>query len=430
MIASIGLRIGGLAVLVAMLLTPSATAAPTVDGEFDVPGLGSNNKLVEGPDGNMWLTLDGVGRDVAKITPSGEVTEYDLEAVTPSGIAVGPEGRIWTTRNGAVISFDPADPVGSKDLTPIASIGTQHSIVRGPDGNLWVATNERLVQVPPAAPGTAKDFSVPGLAPKDIDVAGSLLVVADFERILAATTSGTTTEFKVSGQAQGVAGGPDGQYAFTQPVNTPKEIGLLSPTAAPIVLSAEGTDPFGIALGADGAYWSAEFIFDGLTRLSADGQLSGLTGFATGSGPRQIASGPDNTLWVALETTKKVGRVSGVDPPPVLISSESVTLLRTRITRGPRGRVVTRRGTRFVRFRFVSPNAGARFQCRLRSFPRKKRAKVSRRRARARFGSCRAPKKYRLRRGRYRFEVRAVLNGAADRTPARRSFRIVRKRRR
>lgn len=409
--------------LTAFVFVGPAAGAPVVSGEFPVPGLGSNNKLAQGPDGNVWVTLDGAGRDVARITPGGEVKEFNLEAVTPSGIAVGPEGRLWITRNGAVVSFDPADPVGTKQLTPIASIGTQHSIVLGPDGNLWVATNEKLVQIPPAAPLTAKDFPVPGLAPKDIDVAGALLVVADFGRILSATTAGVTTEFKVGGQAQGVAGGPNGQYAFTQPVAAPKEIGLLSPTAAPIIRSAEGTDPFGIALGADGAYWSPEFISDGLTRITTDGELSALIGFAKASGPRQIAAGPGNTLWVTLEMTKKVGRVSGVDPvaatPPLLAASTP----ETRIRSGPKGKLTTAGKRRKVSFRFESPNAGAGFECRLQRLPRKPIAKVSKA---AVFVPCASPRRYRLRPGRYRFDVSAVLAGVSDSSPAGRSFRIVR----
>jgi streptogramin lyase len=415
-----------LGLLALTLIATPAGAAPAVSGEFDVPGLGSNNKLVQGPDGNIWVTLDGIGRDVARITPAGAVTEFDLEAITPSGIAVGPEGRIWITRNGGVISFDPANPVGTKDPTDLIQIGTAHSIVLGPDGNLWVATNDKLVKIPPAAPLTATEIAVPGLAPKDIDVAGALLVVADFQRILASTTSGVTTEFKVGGQAQGVAGGPDGQYAFTQPVNPPKEIGLLSPVAAPLVFSAEGTDPFGIVFGTDGAYWAPEFVSDGLTRLTPNGQLSGLTGFAKGSGPRQIAAGPGNTLWVTLEMTKKVGRVSGVDPPAVPVSPPVSLEPRTQIVKGPKGKVKTRRKRATVKFRFASPDGGASFECALTKL-RKGKGKKGKAAAQVpQFRPCKSPRIYRLRPARYRFEVRAVLNGVADKSPAQRTFRVVR----
>jgi len=416
-----------LGLLVVALATGTASAAPVVSGEFPVPNLGSNDKLAQGPDGNMWVTLNGTEYDVARITPSGSVTEFKLGAVTPLGITAGPKGLLWIARNGGVVSFDPADPEGSKKITDIALIGTSPSIILGPDGNLWATGENKLVRVPPDNPAGATEVPVPGLqTAKDIDVAGSLIVVAGLERIYAVTTAGAITEHKISGQAQGVAGNPNGQYAFTQPVSPPKEIGLLSPTAAPIVRSAEGTDPFGIALGSDGAYWSPEFISDGLTRITADGTLSGLTGFAKGSGPRQIAAGPGNTLWVTLETTQKVGRVSGLEPPvapPSPLPAAGSGEPQTRIAKGPKSKVRTRRKRVRVKFRFNSPNAGATFECAL---LRLKKHRKGKRALRPRFKRCTSPRAYTVRPGRYRFLVRAVLDGTVDSSPAKRTFRIVR----
>ncbi len=414
----------------------SAVAAPAVSGEFSVPGLGSNNKLIAGPDGNMWVTTGGGGKDVAKISPAGQVEEFAIEAVTPSGIAVGPEGRLWVARNGGLVSFEPGNPTGTKQVFNIATIGNQPSVALGPDGNLWVVgeNKENVVRVPPGNPPGATAFPIAGLqAPKDIDAAGSLLVIAAFEHIYAVSTAGAIAgDQKVGGQAQGVGGNPNGQYAFTQPVNTPKEIGLLSPTAAPIIRSAEGTDPFGIALGSDGAYWSPEFISDGLSRITADGTVTGLTGFAKASGARQIAAGPGNTLWVTLEMTKKVGRVSGLEPPlppPPPPTAEP----KTMIDKGPKGRVPTTRKRAKVSFKFSSPDIGASFQCRVTRLvpkpPRKAQTSAGKRRVAPKpvpFTACKSPRKLSLKPGRYRFEVRAVLGGVVDATPAKRGFRVIR----
>lgn len=404
-----------------------AAAAPAVTGEFDVPGLGSNNKLVQGPDGNMWVTTGGGGKDVAKITPAGVVEEFALGAVTPKGIAVGPEGRIWVARNNALFSFLPADPEGTKE-GPFenADIGSGPSVALGPDGNLWVVgeDKEKVVRVPPGNPAGATPFPVPGLqAGKDIDAAGSLIVVAGFEHIFAVDMAGAVVgDQKISGQAQGVGGNPNGQYAFTQPVNTPKEIGLLAPGAAPIIRSAEGTDPFGITLGSDGAYWSPEFISDGLSRITADGVVSGLTGFAKNSAPRQIAAGPDNTLWVTLEMTKKVGRVSGLEPP-VGPPPPPTTKPQTQLKKGPKGKVKTKGKKAKVSFKFTSTDAAATFQCRIVKVKKKGATKSAKAPA---FKGCKSPKKYTLKPGKYRFEVRAVNAVGADPTPAKRSFRVVR----
>lgn len=422
-------RAAVLGLLAAALVTAPASAAPAISGEFDVPGLGSNNKLVQGPDGNMWVTTGG-GKDVARITPSGEVEEFAIEAVTPSGITVGPGGLIWVARNGGLVSFTPGNPTGTKQVFNIALIGNQPSVVLGTDGNLWVVGEgkESVVRVPPGKPADATAFPVAGLsAPKDIDVAGSRVVIAGFEHIFAVDMAGAVVgDQKIGGQSQGVAGTPNGQYAYTQPVNTPKEIGLLSPTAAPIVRSAEGTDPFGIALGADGAYWSPEFISDGLTRITADGTVSGITGFAKNSGPRQIAAGPGNTLWVTLEMTKKVGRVSGLEPPsPTGGGGVTPKAPSTKIEKGPKGKVVAKGKRAAVSFKFSSPDAGATFECRVKRLLNKGPKKAASSKAPA-FKACRSPKTFKLGPGRYRFEVRSVFNGIADPSPATRTFRTIR----
>ncbi len=424
--------IAALSALAFLFVAAPAAAAPAVSGEFELKTGIDNSKLVAGPDGNIWVTLQGPAEDVASVTPAGVVTEFDLAVAGTLGIANGPDGKLWATRPGGLTRFDAGNPEATKTAFEISAIEDNSPIVAGPDGRLWVATKDKLLAVNLADPTEPQVVSLPGLSPKDIDVAGSLIVVAGFEHILAFDIAGAKVgDQKVSGQAQGVAGNPNGQYAFTQPVSPPKEIGLLAPGGAPIIRSAEGTDPFGITLGADGAYWAPEFISDGLTRITADGTISGLTGFAKNSGPRQIAAGPGNTLWVALEATDRIGRVSGleapVSPPP------PPTAPRTRITAGPKGKLTTKKNFRPVRFGFKSPDLATAFECRLRKLGAKGKAKATGKGAKGsakkkpvKFKPCSSPKGYKVKPGRYRFEVRAVNQGTPDPTPAKRSFRVVR----
>src|SRR6185503_16571716 len=94
------------------LLAGQAPAAPTVDGEFATPnGVGTDNDIVEGPDGNMWVTLEGTAgtNGVARITPAGNVTEFPL-ANTSYGIAVGPDDNLWVSTAIGVIKFRPRIP--------------------------------------------------------------------------------------------------------------------------------------------------------------------------------------------------------------------------------------------------------------------------------------------------------------------------------
>lgn len=57
--------------LIVALGASPASAAPAVDGEFAVSGVGTDNTIVKGPDGNVWVTLESgdPAKDWARITP-------------------------------------------------------------------------------------------------------------------------------------------------------------------------------------------------------------------------------------------------------------------------------------------------------------------------------------------------------------------------
>jgi streptogramin lyase len=417
-----------LALVATLLLAASASAAPVVDGEFAVSSVDSNSKIAAGPDGNVWLTLafNAGGKDVARVTPAGEVTEYELEATNPLGITSGPEGNVWITQNGGVTKFSPTAPEASKKFIEESKIVGNHAIVTGPEGNLWVATDGNLVRIEPGTE-TVKAFPVAGLAPKDIDVAGSLLAIASQERIVTATPTDppVTTDFAISGLAsQGVAGSPSGQIAFSDPLASPEKVGLITPPNPAQETELLG-DPFGVTFGADGAFWIARFATGSITRLTPDNQMTELGGLPK-EGPRHITAGPGNTLWVTVETKEeggeekpdKVVRISGVEPAGQPISAVAP---QTKIGKGPNGKVKTRKKRKRVKFRFSSTEPGATFECAL------NRLKKGGKAPKPRFKPCRSPKTYRLTPGRYRFEVRAVLAGVKDPTPAKRFFRIVRR---
>lgn len=414
--------------LMALAIMPtSVAAAPKVNGEFAVSGLAAsdvNNKIAQGPDGNMWVTLRGAN-DVARIdSGTGAVQEFDFPDVEGALGITSLAGKLWITQDGGtfgfagVTSFSPKDPVGSRRVDSIGGAKAETSIVAGPDGNLWMAEPGNLIRIEPTEPFLGvKSFPIAGLVPKDIDVAGSVLAIADAggtKRIVTATIADPpqTNDFPLGGvNPQGVAGAPNGQVAFSKPAN---ELGLLTPPGPPLLTQATGTDPFGVALGPDGAFWFAQFVTDTVTRLTGANQVSTLSpGFAKGAGPRQIAAGPGNTLWVTLPAVGKVGRISGVEPP-----GGDGGAPETKLAKGPKGQVRTKGKRAKVIFRFNSPDAGASFQCRM--VRKRKGAKAPG------FAACKSPKAYRLKPGRYRFEVRAVLKGVADESPASRSFKVVR----
>ncbi|HQR78683.1 MAG TPA: hypothetical protein PLT68_00530 [Actinomycetota bacterium] len=398
------------------LVAGPAPAAPAPDGQFPVSGVGTNNQITLGPDGSMWVTLDATN-DLARITPDGTVTEYNPANVTsPVGITAGPDGNLWVTQANAVARFSPADPNAAVKFT-INDITDPRAITRGPDGNLWTASADKVIKIPPANPAGSTAYSGTGVTGARWIASGTdgNLWVADFggQQVVRVSTTGAGTAFPTGGGPQGVAAGPNGQVAFSDPTANPQFIGRITAPGPAQTTPAAGTDPFGVAFGADGAYWFAQFATNNLGRLTTDGTYSTLP-LTAGSGPRQLAPGPNDTLWVTLDTAEKVARISGVSAPvtptPQPTPEPQVT---TTVTKKPHKVVRTSKPRARVKVRFTG-TAGATYQCRLNKKPHKP------------WHPCTSPATFRLKPGKYRFFVRAVLNGVPDTTPAVAKFRIKR----
>lgn len=426
-------------VLCGCLLAPvAASAAPAVTGTFPLGSeLGTNNKIVAGPDGNVWVTVESATKDVARITPGGQVDEFDIAGIeTAVGIAPGPDGNMWVTDVETATRFSPGDPEGTDQPFTVSGIGAEGQIVAGPDGQVWVASNNSVVHFQTGDPtNTVQPITVNNLAPKDIDVAGSLVVIADSgaeNRIVTLTTAGVQKDFAIGGASQGVAGSPAGQIAFSAPGATPEQSGLISPPNPAQSFELLG-DPFGVARGADGAYWIVQFKDGQLARVTSDGQLSfPITGLPKESA-RHITAGPNGTLWVTLQNilgNGSVVRISGVEPkPPVTPTIPPPSgsnpppppprEVDTKILKGPKI-VRTRKKKAKVSFRFSATVPASEFRCVL-----ERRHKRGNHFALLKYKLCTSPKLYWLEPGSYKFYVRAWGPEARDKTPATRFFKVV-----
>lgn len=301
------------ALAAAVLLPATAAAAPAVDRVFDLPG--RPKQLALGPDGNVWITLEGSADSLARVRPDGTVDSFSAAAIiNPIGIVAGPDGQLWVTETAAVAHFLPSNPRAASGV----AIGglTPNRIVAGPDGNLWTGSGNSVVQV--RTDETFRVFRPTGLTgARGIAVGGDgNLYVADFlgRQVVGVTTAGVAAGlYPVDESPQEVAGGPANQIAATLPSNLIAR--FTPPSRAVQNADVPLTDPTGIVFAPDGAYWAANFPRDTLTRMTPDGAVTTLAGFPTGSGPRHLAVGRDGTLWVGLETTRQVARVTGVVAP-------------------------------------------------------------------------------------------------------------------
>jgi streptogramin lyase len=295
---------------------PGAGAAPALDGEFAVSA--KPERMATGPDGNVWFTLSGGTNDFGVIKPDGTVTEFDVAAAAGVvDITAGPDNAIWMAGPAKVVRADPANPTAAEQFA-IADIGTPQGIVTGPDGNIWAASDDKAIKISTA--GVKLDtYTGRFTGARGIDAGGDgNLWVADFGggAIVRVTTAGVATPFTVGGGPQEVAMGPAGQLAYSNPNSVFGRIafdGTFETTDMP------ATDPFGIVFGDDGAYWSPQFNAHALARVTPTGDYTQLM-LPAASGPRYIARGAGGTLWVGLQNTNEIARITGVtapeEPPP------------------------------------------------------------------------------------------------------------------
>src|SRR5215211_615951 len=220
-----------LACLLALALSGTASAAPVVNGEFPVSE--TPKYLTRGPDGNIWVTLE---TKIARVTPSGVVTEFDPTDVgNPVGITAGPDGNLWVTQANEVAKVPPANPNAAVKF-PVATITDPRAITTGPDGNLWTGSGANLIKIPPAAPATATPFPVLTGARGIARGGDGRLWVADFggNRIARVTTVGAATYFNVGLNPQEVAAGPSTQMGYTDPGSVPQHVGRIVPGGIPL----------------------------------------------------------------------------------------------------------------------------------------------------------------------------------------------------
>jgi streptogramin lyase len=63
---------------------------------------GNPKGIVTGRDGNLWVAMAGGNGAIARVTKSGEVTEFEtLAAGDPEDIAVGPDNNLWYVDSAA-----------------------------------------------------------------------------------------------------------------------------------------------------------------------------------------------------------------------------------------------------------------------------------------------------------------------------------------
>lgn len=322
-----------LTVVVLLWGASTASAAPTLDGVYRLSGAPA--QATTSPDGTAWFILSGSsdGKELAAVSPSGAVTEYDVEASSLADlIAVNAGGgpRIWFSGiaggSPGLIEFDPA----TRTTTPhrVDGLTDPRGITYGTSGSLsfWIgdgggagifevtATGAKTTRTPNPVVDNPPGTVVGNARGLTTGVDGKIWW-ADFSNRAIRSMSTFSSNAAVTSSAVGdgpqeVLAGRPGEIAFTSPTGAVGRIrnGVVTPVNVP------GTEPYGIAYGNDGAYYFAQFAASKLLRMAADGSLSDVP---LPGQPRYLTGSVDGkTLYVGLENTHQIARIVGVEPPP------------------------------------------------------------------------------------------------------------------
>ena len=309
-----------------LALAPAgAMAAPALDPTSYDPD-GDPEQLAIGPDGFVYVALSGApGKEIARINTDGTFTYFDLPGtpavvglVAGPDVAGGPNNRLWLTYNGGVVKFDPVAGTGTDH--PIATLNTAQGITPDAEGNLWAVDSG-------VTPGLVK-IAPSGVKIADVDVAGTQgrgATLGSDGRIWWADSNGSvhatstaapnaTQDVAVGGNPQQVAAGPAGQIGYGAPSNL---IGRLATDGSFQSTDAPGTDSFDVTFARDGAYWFAQSVPDKVGRLTTTGEYTQPITLPTGAFPRYLAADASNNIWVqSAMGTKKIYKITGVEPPP------------------------------------------------------------------------------------------------------------------
>src|SRR5438105_3795826 len=265
----------------------------------------TNEEVTAGPDGNLWFTGRSDPGFIERVSPGGVVSEYKGGTTSgfsangaPEVIVTGPDGNLWFTESsdpGRIMRITPSGAVtevATGGVTPgFTANADLYGIAAGPDGDPWF-----VEQGDPGRVGR-------------ITPAGAVTEVA---------TGGVTPGFTANGSPNEITQGPDGNMWFTENSPPGRVVRITTPpgaaTGAASVLGAGAARVRG-ALNGHAQPTSYEFQYG---PTSAYGSASKSTGAGSGftsvpASAKLTGLKPNSTYHYRLLATNPTGTTPGRD---------------------------------------------------------------------------------------------------------------------
>ncbi|MDQ2676047.1 MAG: hypothetical protein M3Y34_04495 [Actinomycetota bacterium] len=291
--------------LLAIPLSEAGAATVTEIGELSGPP-----GQMTYADGNAWVLFDGSGgENLARVKPSGKVTEYDVDDLDGAvDIALGPAGNsLWASVSGGVVEMPVANPENSTLHDVDALDGGAQGITAGPDNRMYAAGGDQFVSFPANNPADQDQDTIGGMSARGVAAAGGRIWVVDFAGtdIVRVKPNGEKFKrFNVGGGPQQVAGGPSGLIAYTNPGTDPQTVGRID--GNDVKKTKTDGDPFGIEF-AGGRWWIGQFNRPGkMGVLSPGGNLSQFKNGLPDNGKTRYLAAGGGTVFAGIENRDEV----------------------------------------------------------------------------------------------------------------------------
>jgi streptogramin lyase len=292
-------------------ITPTGTVTEYGTG---LPNIGLDG-IAAGPDGNVWFTCQLCG-GIGNITPSGQVNTQFNDPVNnedAQGLTTGPDGNVWfADLDNTFIAR--MTPTGTLTNFPVPG-GETWAITAGPDGNLWFTepNANQIGKITPA--GTVTEYPVPsslGLGAITAGPDGNVwFTEPNANQIGKITPAGTVTEYPIpSGNSpSGIAAGPDGNLWFTEP--NANQIGQITPTGQVTEYPgpAPNGSPQGITAGPDGNLWFTDAGANQIVKIT----LASTTTVTVSSSASPSVTGQPVTYTATVSPVPSPGTVAFSD---------------------------------------------------------------------------------------------------------------------
>lgn len=320
------------------------------------PSLGEDHddKIIAGPDGNIWFNFAYDG-ELGKINPHTlNITKVESNLPSTAGsLAVGIDGNIWVTGYTEVFRISPQGKLTSFPIPGEASDSQVWNSpeVTGPDGNIWFQnldfTSGKYSFVRMSTSGKVAVFPIP----PDLTVTtfgmvvgpdGNLWLAAmkdssggDYTGIIASLSTSGSIVSRIPiphGIPSGVAIGPDGNVWFDAGEDVISDgdligikdyVGVVKDGVAYEYLTSHQNDYMnGITCGPDGNIWAAQSAATNFEQVPLPGSGNYIESFSPQHPGKDIKFytghfeadslivGEDGNIWFTDSLNGKIGRIA------------------------------------------------------------------------------------------------------------------------